>query len=260
MAKDPRFDPRLIRKKTDKSKKEDRTDDKILGKEIANNTILTEHLVNGAVTADKTSFSTLKVGNKIISSSTSENAQVNINPFFSFFRPKGTKLYTDDTFASGGNSINTYNNNGGSAVTVTRILYTSMADISARFQGPSNSSYGLEIRHAPTESLGISPNYGGWFFATGTSTNQIYICIFKMRVPVGRFISWHSNSIGDNGHHGWLTSNAGTGKYEEYAYYVAAGTGGVFSSTFFFAIYGGDTSTFYTQLASATVFRCSDPA
>lgn len=55
MAKDPRFDPKLIRKKTDKSKKEDRTDDKILGKEIANNTILTEHLVNGAVTSEKLS-------------------------------------------------------------------------------------------------------------------------------------------------------------------------------------------------------------
>lgn len=53
MAKDPRFDPRLIRKKTDESKKEDRTDDKILGKEIANNTILTDHLVNGAVSTDK---------------------------------------------------------------------------------------------------------------------------------------------------------------------------------------------------------------
>lgn len=53
MAKDPRFDPRLVRKKTDESKKEDRTDDKILGKEIANNTILTDHLVNGAVSTDK---------------------------------------------------------------------------------------------------------------------------------------------------------------------------------------------------------------
>lgn len=53
MAKDPRFDPRLVRKKTDESKKEDRTDDKILGKEIANNTILTDHLVNGAITAEK---------------------------------------------------------------------------------------------------------------------------------------------------------------------------------------------------------------
>lgn len=53
MAKDPRFDPRLVRKKTDESKKEDRTDDKILGKEIANDTILTNHLVNGAISTDK---------------------------------------------------------------------------------------------------------------------------------------------------------------------------------------------------------------
>lgn len=53
MAKDPRFDPRLIRKKTDESKKEDRTDKKILGKEIANSTILTDHLVNESVVTEK---------------------------------------------------------------------------------------------------------------------------------------------------------------------------------------------------------------
>lgn len=256
MSKDPRFDPEF-----QKNKQQTReSTNQIQGKEIGNNTILSEHLANGAVTSDKTNFSTLNVGNKIISSSTSENAQVNVNPFFSFYRPKGTKLNSDDTFISGLNGISPYNNFGGTALTVSRVLYTSMADTSARFQGPSNSSVGLEIRHAPTESVGITPNYGGWFFATPTSANQIYICIFKMRVPIGRFVGWHSNSIGDNGHSGWLTSNAGTGKYEEYAYYVAAGTGGSFSSTFFFAIYGGNTSTFYTQLASATVFRCTDPA
>jgi hypothetical protein len=249
--KDPRFE-----RKEEKREPENR----IVGEEIGNSTILSQHLANGSVTDDKTNFSALKVGNKIISSSTGENAQVNVNPFFSFFRPKGTKLYTDDNFISGLNGISVYNNNGGTAVSYNRRLYLDMFDLSARFQGPTNSPYGLEIRHAPTESLGISPNYGGWYFATATSANQIYICIFKMRVPIGRFIGWHSNSIGDNGHSGWLTSNAGTGKYEEYAYYVAAGTGGGFSSTFFFAIYGGDTSTFYTQLASATVFRCTDPA
>lgn len=78
--KDPRFDPKLIRKKTDESKKEDRTDDKIVGKEIANNSILSDHLadniittqkiVNGAVTTAKIADSNIteaKIANDAVS-------------------------------------------------------------------------------------------------------------------------------------------------------------------------------------------------
>ena len=53
MTKDPRFNPQITRNKTEETKKEDRTDRKIVGKELANNTILTDHLSNGIITTDK---------------------------------------------------------------------------------------------------------------------------------------------------------------------------------------------------------------
>lgn len=79
MAKDPRFDPRLVRKKTDESKKEDRTDDKILGKEIANNTILTDHLSNNIITTDKivnSSISTVKIADSAITTAKLADGQI----------------------------------------------------------------------------------------------------------------------------------------------------------------------------------------
>lgn len=54
MAKDPRFDPKLNRESIS-AIAEDRTDSKIVGKEIANNTILSDHLVNGVITSEKLS-------------------------------------------------------------------------------------------------------------------------------------------------------------------------------------------------------------
>lgn len=48
MAKDQRFDKTIIN-----SKKEERVEEKIVGKEIANNSILADHITNGAITTDK---------------------------------------------------------------------------------------------------------------------------------------------------------------------------------------------------------------
>lgn len=57
MAKDPRFDPKLLNKK-----KDERTDEKIVGKEIANNSILTDHIADNAVTSDKISSGAITAG------------------------------------------------------------------------------------------------------------------------------------------------------------------------------------------------------
>lgn len=186
--------------------------------------------------------------------SAGNNTISSIDPTWSILQPAGYKLYTDEVFSDGNNSISVYNNAGGSAVTHTR-KNSAFAD--GHSQPPNTSGYVIEIRHAPTESSGTTPGYGGWYFATPTGSGRRMVCIFKMKVPLGRFLTFHSNSMGTSSDDGWLTSNEGTGLYEDYAYYVNCGTT-AYSSTFFFAVHGGSSTTFYSYLASATVYDLSE--
>jgi len=177
------------------------------------------------------------------------------NAIWGLVKPNGYKLYPDEDFRDGNNGINIYNNAGGSAISITR-KNSSFADGHA---GPPNSSgYVLEINHSPATSAGTSPGYGGWYFATYTGpAARRLLCVFKMKIPSGRSVQWASNSIGSGGSGAWLTSQDGTGQYQDYAFVVNSGTAS-WSSTFFFYIVGGGTSTFYTYLASATVYDVSD--
>lgn len=194
--------------------------------------------------------------NGLLSLVTAPSNTVNgvINATWGVFKPAGRKIYTDEQFNVGENSVLVYNNSGGTAVTITR-KNSAFADGHAN--PPNLSGFVLEIRHAPTESNGTSPNYGGWSYAIQTTTgSRRLLCIFKMKIPTGRSIAFASNSMGTNGSQTWLTSVAGTGLYQDYVSLVHTGPSG--SSTHFYSIAGGDTSTFYTYLASATVYDVTD--
>lgn len=189
---------------------------------------------------------------KVLNAVAGNGATGTINAVWGLLKPNGRKLYPDEEFADGYNSVNIYNNNGGSAISIVR-KNSGFADASAANM-PNKTGYVLEITHAPTTSSGTSPGYGGWYFATWTApSSSRLLCIFKMKVPAGRYLNWASNSIGSGGSGEWLTSNAGTGQYQDYAYLVHSGTSS-FSSTHFFYITGGSSDTFYTYLASATVY------
>lgn len=215
---------------------------------------------NSGYYVDPASTSNLNVlniyGQKTLSVVGGNTITGDINALWGLVKVAGNKLYTDDQFNDGTNGISVYNNAGGSAVTITR-KNSSFAEAAASPM-PNSSGYVLEIRHAPGESSGTAPGYGGFYFATSTSPgSKRMVCIFKMKVPSGRTIEFASNSIGTNGTNAWLTSNAGTGLYQDYAFLVHSGTA-TFSSTFFFYISGGASSTFYTYLASATVYEVTD--
>lgn len=193
---------------------------------------------------------------KVLNAVAGNGATGTINAVWGLLKPNGKKIYPDEEFANGTNSVNIYNNNGGSAVSIVR-KNSGFVDSSAANM-PNKTGYVLEIMHAPTTSYGTSPGYGGWYFATWTApSSSRLLCIFKMKVPAGRYLNWASNSIGSGGNGEWLTSNAGTGQYQDYAYLVHSGTSS-FSSTHFFFITGGSSDTFYTYLASATVYDVTD--
>lgn len=148
----------------------------------------------------------------------------------------GNMLYTDPEFKEGVNSIAYYKRYGSSAtVTLTRKSIPGT---------PNTSGYGIEM---------VCPNgEGGFRFGTATRANRMLVCRFVAKIPAGRQVMFATNSLGDNNTSIWLTSDLGTGEWEEYAYYVKAGNAGTFSTTFFFYIKGTEAVTW--QLAYATVF------
>lgn len=155
---------------------------------------------------------------------------------------KGKMLYRDPEFRSGLNSISVYNNSGGGTVTVERTT-----DINL----PNQSGYKLKI----TTSGSAFPGLGGFYFGTQTRANAVFITRFIAWVPLGYTIEWTTNPTGNGGASKWLTNNAGTGDWEEYAYYVKCGSSGTFSTTNHFYLVGGDGSLPVTwYLVFATVY------
>jgi prepilin-type N-terminal cleavage/methylation domain-containing protein len=142
----------------------------------------------------------------------------------------GSILYTDPTFANGSNGTFRYNNISNENVTVTRTAING---------APEGSGYGLTI-----QTVGeASPGYGGFFFATPTSANKIFVNRIVAKIPAGYTINWASNLFGTGGTIEWLTSNAGTGDWKEYMVRVNTGSSGSFSTTNFFYIDGGMAPT-----------------
>lgn len=155
----------------------------------------------------------------------------------------GKMLYRDPTFYNGTNGINIYNNSGNGTVTITRV-----SDSTA----PNDSKRALLIKN----SGAASPYCGGFYFGTMTSYRKIFITRIIAKIPVGRGISFHTNSMGTGGSQKWLTPTAGTGDWREYICKVTCGTSN-YSSTHFFALTGNvgtASSPVQWWLAYATVF------
>jgi hypothetical protein len=164
----------------------------------------------------------------------------------------GNRVYTDERFASGQNSLSVYDNNGSGQTTITRIS-------SAGFAAPNNSGFILQIRHAGS---GQTPGFGGIFFAIGTRANATLAFIMKARIPTGYALNFASNPFGSNATSYWVTDNVGTGKWEDYVYVVRCGDTGTFSSTHFYFLTGSPTPTAGSPLlwyiSSATVRDVDD--
>lgn len=170
----------------------------------------------------------------------------------------GKMLYTDPEFsgsygASGYNGITFYNNAGGSDLTVTR--GTSYSDfINGGYPANPNSS-GCYLQISYNGGGNVSPGFGGFYFANQARANAVFITRIVAMIPVGRNIQWASNQIGTGANGGqWLTSQAGTGKWEEYLCKVECGSTGTFSSTNFFYISDGGNVGFAWYVSYATVY------
>ncbi len=156
----------------------------------------------------------------------------------------GKMLYRDPTFKNGANGISVYNNSSNGNVVIERTT-----DINL----PNDSGYKLKI----TTKGDASPSLGGFFFATKARASAVFVTRFIAWIPVGYTLDFATNDIGIGRYTKWLTSNIGTGNWEEYAFYVKCGASGNFTTTNFFNLKDGNAPvTWY--LAYATVFEVSN--
>ena len=144
----------------------------------------------------------------------------------------GKQLTSDPFFDDGTNGIVAYNNSNNGTVTITR------ENPSGGTQ-PTGHMYRLRIVHTGT----ASPNLGGFVRRTNSRNNAEFVVKFNANLPSGASLSFHNNLIGNASSIKWLTSNLGTGTWEEYSYYVKCGGSGTFQDFGFTSINYSKTPT-----------------
>ena len=163
---------------------------------------------------------------------------------------KGKMLYRDPSFTNSHNGIGVYNNSGGTGVSINRV--------SGVAGNPNGSGYCLKITTTGT----ASPGFGGFAQPPAVRANQCLIYRFIANIPVGRRLGFARNSAGSGVIEGWLTSNIGTGKWEEYVYKLKCGSSGSFSTCGHFYLVDGTapiaSSPLIWYVCYATVFDITD--
>ena len=169
------------------------------------------------------------------------------NPIASSIRNSGRKIYADEDFSDGTNGVTVYNNAGGNAVTITRVTATSDPGQSA----PNSSGKVLKIAYLASSTAGSSPGFGGFYQTIPAEDNHTFVQLFQAKLPAGRSLYIAENSQGSNATSYFLTSDAGTGKWEWYARVSHCGDAGTFSGGGHIYVQGG-SGDFNWYLASCT--------
>lgn len=122
---------------------------------------------------------------------------------------------------------------------------------------PNSTGYALKYT-ATGWNNSTDKRAGSFLFGTQSRANAVFIVRLIAQIPVGRALQNYHNAYGTGGTTKWLTSNAGTGKWEEYVCKVICGATGTFRTLNHFALTGGTEPTAAAPLvwytAYATVF------
>lgn len=132
----------------------------------------------------------------------------------------GKLLYSDPTFKSGVNSVGKYGNTSGSTdLTISRITDSEYC--------PTGSGNILQIKVSGTAT---SPGCGGFVQTLTSYANAEFIVQYLIKLPVGYKLNVASNGMGSGYTDTFITSTAGTGKWEWYVRKVKCGSSGSFSN------------------------------
>lgn len=107
---------------------------------------------------------------------------------------------------------------------------------------PSTSPKAVRYRYVSGDP---SPDDGGFCNRYASRANAVFIHRIIAKVPKGVRLNKYCNPIGDGGTQKWISSNLGTGRYEEYIYVIRCGGEGKFASFGHVAFerYGSDAPT-----------------
>lgn len=161
----------------------------------------------------------------------------------------GKMLYTDGTFLLGSNGCYLYNNASNGAVTLTRIAKPSDA--------PTMSTHALNIKVTGL----ANPSLGGFHQQINSRAGAKFVVRIIAKLPIGYSFATASNSMGDGFTDKIITSNEGTGKYEEYIRVVTCGQTGAFSNGGHWYVNGATPSADYPlnwYIAYASAFDVTD--
>ena len=160
----------------------------------------------------------------------------------------GRALYADEEFASSTNSVAVYNNSP----------TTGVQHFWENGDGSQPNASGKWIR-IENNGNATSPGRGGFHQLFNCRPNATFVQRFRAKLPSGYTLEIAENSLGDNKTSYWLTSNAGTGKWEEYIRVGHCGNSGTFSNGGHVYANGGASSIFTWYLASSNVYEVGSP-
>ena len=205
-----------------------------------------------AVTGEVNASASLYAHNKKVLSleSNSSSERGPWNPIVSSIRSSGRMLYKDEEFWTGSNNVNIYNNAGGGTVSHTREADT----VTLGADAPNGSGMVIRIYY---NGGSASPGFGGFYQSIPSEDNHTFVQIFQAKLPSGKSLYIAENNQGNNKQSYFLTSNAGTGKWEWYARVSHCGDSGTFSSGGHIYVSGG-SGAFTWYLASCTVYDVTE--
>lgn len=93
-----------------------------------------------------------------------------------------------------------------------------------------NSSYMVMEIESTEWNTNTDYRLGGFSFANVSRANAKFVVRIVAKIPIGFQIQNYHNQYGNNATTEWLTSQAGTGNYEEYMCLVTCGASGTFST------------------------------
>ena len=129
----------------------------------------------------------------------------------------GKILYSDIQFENGVNGVFPYNSTGNGSLTIERI---------ASIAG-TPKVVGNVLKLTLTDNTLI---YDGFYQGVQSRANATFIQKFKALLPAGSFFNSTSNDLGTGFSLTFLTSNAGTGKWQDYIVEIKCGSTGNFQA------------------------------
>lgn len=154
-----------------------------------------------------------------------------------YIEPDGMKIYSvsdtlrNNTYFDTGIGFGVYNNSSNGAVTHNRI---NAKDQNSPFY--PQHQYICKI----TTNGTAKPGAGGFHASHTAAANKIFVEKFVAKIPIGYTVEWATNAQGSDASIKFLSSQNGTGEWEEYTILYKCGSSGSFSTGGHVYITGSD--------------------